>query len=132
MVEENDETYDPVLMEQDGEYIFDLEWFYEIISQHDKPWPPHNMYDGIGPELKTDVVTLFQKAMQFLAKCGSIDIEFFQHLTSNTNEYAWLHKDERTGCFGTAEWVNIGLEDVIHFFSIVLKISIDDQKLGGY
>ena len=130
-VEENDETYDPVLMEQDVEFNFDLEWFYEDISQHDKPSPSHDMYDGIGPALKRGVVTSFQTAMKFLAKCGGMHMEFFWHLTANINEYAQLHKDERSWCFDDSKWLNIGLEDMIHLFGIVLKMNID-QKLGGY
>ena len=56
---------------------------------------------------------------------------FFCWITANSNEYARLPKDAGTGCFGGSKWINIKLEDMIHFFGILLKMSIDDRKLGG-
>ena len=57
---------------------------------------------------------------------------FFSQITANSNEYAKLHKDAGKGCFGGSKWINITLEEMIHFLGNVLKMSIDDRKLGGY
>ena len=53
--------------------------------------------------------------MQSLAKCEGMDIKFFCRITANSYEYARLHKDAGTGCFSGSEWINITLEEMIHF-----------------
>ena len=35
-------------------------------------------------------------------------------------------------CFGGSKWNNIPLEEKIHFFGMVLKMSIEDGIVGGY
>ena len=61
--ENNDEVYDPSLMEEAGKYNFELEGKFEEIDTSNKPSPPLNIYDGVGLALKHGVATSFQTAM---------------------------------------------------------------------
>ena len=76
------------------------------------------------------VANSFSTVMQCLAKCGVIDMEFFKHVTVNSNECAQLHMDLNSLLCGLEvdEYLTGGNDA---FFGIVLKVSIDD-RVGGY
>lgn len=66
--------------------------------------------------------------------CGGLSYSFFKRLTANSNEYAKKKKSTMDGryFFAGSAWKNITVEEMIRFHGMVLKMSIDDRKLGGY
>ena len=90
------------------------------------------MYNSEGPCLRQGKEKEFFTAMNCLATCGGMNIEFFHQITANSNEYARKNANPNTSHFDGSPWKNINLKEMIHFFGMVLKMSIDDHKLGGY
>ena len=118
-------------MEEDGKFDVELEWKFQEIETSNKPSPSHNMQD-VDPVLKHGVVTYSKQQCNVWPNAEVCIWSFFSQITANSNEYAKLHKDAGKGCFGGSKWINITLEEMIHFLGNVLKMSIDDRKLGGY
>ena len=59
-------------------------------------------------------------------------MDFFLWVTASSNVYACKKENKYIFCFAGHPWTNITLEEMIHFFLIVLKMIICDQKIGGY
>ena len=119
-------------MEEDGNYDVNFEWGFQLLTCNNKPKAPFNMYNRPGPCLKRGVATSFTTAMQCLGKCGHMDIQFFRCIAAKSNQYACEHMDQTMLCFGGSKCNNIQLEEMIHFFGMVLKMSINDRRVGGY
>ena len=66
--------------------------------------------------------------------CGGLSYNFFKGLTANSNEYARKNGTDMDGriVFAGLAWKNITVKEMIRFHGMVLKMSIDDRKLGGY
>ena len=126
-----DDAYKPLFMSEDGNYDMHFDWQFKLLSDSNKLSRSHNMYNGPGPCLKQGIGKSFNTAMQCVGKCGGMDMEFFHHITANTIEYAMQQMDCDTNCFSGSKWVNIKLEEIIHFLGIFLKMSIDKRN-GGY
>ncbi len=94
-----------------------------------------NMYEneGImnGPALKRGIATKFNTALEACGVCGGMDFEFFKRLTANSNEYGRNNMDHR-GYFGGSKWKNISTQEMIRWHGVILKMSIDNRKIGGY
>ncbi len=60
-----------------------------------------------------------------------MDYEFFKWLAANLNQYACKNLDNR-GFFGGSKWENGSTQEWIQFHGVILKMSLDDCKLGGY
>ena len=73
------------------------------------------------------VAKSFVIALQCLQKFSGMNMEFFRCITANSNQYAWKHMNQSTFNFGGSKWCNIQLDEMVHFFGIVLKMSIDDS-----
>ena len=69
--------------------------------------------------------------MDAVAICGGMDYNFFKRLTANSNQHARSNLDDRRR-FGGYLWRNITTEEMISFYGVLLKMSIDNRKLGGY
>ena len=80
---------------------------------------------------KEGVVKLFTTAMQCLGKCGGMDITFFRHITANFNQYECDHMDKTILYFGDPKWNNVQIDEMIHFFGMVLKMSNDVRRIGA-
>ena len=63
--------------------------------------------------------------------CGGLNYLFFKRLAINSNTHAQTHKKADKTFVGYA-WNNITTQEMIRFNGMVLKMSIDDRKLGGY
>jgi len=130
----HDNSYDPEYMEMDGketyaEFVFKLCWQYEPL---DTPLvEPRTMYDGPGPCLRRGMWNKFHTAFECANVCGGLNFQCFERLATNSNTYAQTHKKVDKEFAGYA-WNNITTEEMIHFNGMVLKMSINDQKLGGY
>ena len=60
-----------------------------------------------------------------------VEFAIFKRFATNSNSYAWTHQKADKTFVGYA-WNNIITEEMIRFNGMVLKMSIDDRKLGGY
>ncbi len=39
---------------------------------------------------------------------------------------------DHRGYFGGSKWENISTQEMIHWHGVILKMSIDNRKIGGY
>ena len=93
-------TYDPVFMEEDGDYDVNFEWDFQPLASNNKPKVLTNMYDGPGPYLTRGVAKSFTTAMHCLRKCNGMDIALFRHITAISNQYECDHIGQTMLCFG--------------------------------
>ena len=75
-----------------------------------------------------------QKSMDSVKECvekfGGMDENYFLRLTTNSNAYAQTRITN--GKFGGSEWVLISIGEMMRFHGILLRMSIDGRKIGGY
>jgi hypothetical protein len=57
--------------------------------------------------------------------------DFLKLLTANSNEYGRQHMND-SGCFGGFSCSSIIVQEIIQFFGMVMKISVDNRQLGGF
>ena len=58
---------------------------------------------------------------------------FLLDLCGESNKYARkAMKDWNTILFLGHKWNNISVEEMVHFFGILLRISLEPRKMGGY
>ena len=124
-----DDGYDPKLMEEDGEYDVEHVWNYEDLTKELEP--PPNMYNGPGPCLKRGIAERLHNLLDAVAICGGMDYNFFKRLAANSNQFARNKLDQRHRYCGFP-WKNITTEEMYRFFGVLLKMSIDNRKMGGY
>ena len=136
-VEENvvDDGYNVEEMEMDGEYLdylSQMTFNYEELDE--ELVPPSDMYNGDGPCLRRGVAKRFSTVLGCVMVCGGLSYSFFKRLTANSNEYARRNGTDMDGrlFFAGLAYKNITVEEMIRFHGMVLKMSIDDRKLGGY
>ena len=60
-----------------------------------------------------------------------MNLEFFKRITANSNEYAVQNLLE-TGTLAGYRWCRITLAEIVKFCGVILKMSINDRKLGDY
>ena len=89
------------------------------------------MYHGKGPSLRHGVACKFNNTMECIAICSGLDYNFFKRLTANSNQFARQHMNVE-GNYTVSQWSNISVQEMIHFFGLILKMSVDDRQLGGY
>ena len=57
-------------------------------------------------------------------------MNYFRRVTGNSNTYGQDNlKNEK---FGGIKWKNITVQEMLHFYALMLKISIDPRHHGGY
>ena len=62
-----------------------------------------------------------------------MDKYFFQRLASQSNKYARTDINKRSSTMYIGhKWTNITPNEMIRFFGILLKISCESRKMGGY
>ena len=107
-------------------------------------WEHHNIDDEIeGPKeddryegphgLKPNVGKRFCTVLQCLFETTAMDRGFFVRLCGESNKYARrIMKERNTTLFLGHKWSNISVEEMVHFFGILLRISLEPRKMGGY
>ena len=86
---------------------------------------PHGLKNGVGNRFKT----IFQCIMTTTA----MNIEFFRRLVANSNKYARNDMQSRNSTLYLGhKWENISVSEMIRFFGIMLRISLEPRKMGGY
>eukprot|EP00957_Ditylum_brightwellii_P126717 9658068-Ditylum_brightwellii.AAC.1 len=86
-----------------------------------------------GPHrLRPGVASSFTTALQCMFTCSDMDEEFFKHLTANSNKYACTQVlNNNTSTFIGHKQRNITRGEVVHFFSILLRISMEPSRMNG-
>ena len=107
-------------------------------------WEEHDIDTGIeGPKeddnylgpcgLKSGVSKNFVTVVQCLFQTTAINQNFFVRICVESNRYAHrVIRERNTSLFLVHKWNNITNEEMIHFFSIMLCISLEPRKMGGY
>ena len=106
-------------------------------------WEKHNIDDAIpGPEehdrykgphgLKPNVSKRFCTVLQCLFETTSMNRKFFLQVAGESNNYARkIMKERNTTLFLGHKWSNISVEEMVHFFGILLQISLEPCKMEG-
>ena len=107
-------------------------------------WEPHNIDDDIegpnkgdryeGPHgLRKNISKRFCTVLQCLFETTAMDRGFFVRLCGESNKYARnIMRERNTTLFLGHKWTNITVEEMVHFFGILLRISLEPRKMGGY
>ena len=87
-----------------------------------------------GPHGLNPVYTLsFQTILQCIFNTTAMDRNFFKRLCSQSNKYARRVMQSRcTSMFLGHKWTNISTGEMVRFFGILLRISMEPRKMGGY
>ena len=63
----------------------------------------------------------------------AMDQKFFIRLAGESNKHAKkVMKEINTTLFLVHKWENISVEEMVRFFGILLRISLEPRKMGGY
>ena len=107
-------------------------------------WEPHNIDDDIegpnkgdryeGPHgLRKNISKRFCTVLQCLFETTAMNRGFFVRLCGESNKYARnIMRERNTTLFLGHKWTNITVEEMVHFFGILLRISLEPRKMGGY
>ena len=125
-----------VVEEEDGD-VFGNDWCWDQwdeIGDNDEVEGPkeHDHYDG-KYGLKDGVGESFHTILQCIFKTTAMNREFFKRLASQSNKYARQQMNTRnTSLFLGHKWENIRVGEMVRFFGIMLRISMEPRKMGGY
>ena len=130
-------TDDLVDNEKEMNFMSD-EWKWdnwEEIGDDDKitGMPPFDdVYNG--PHgLRPGIVGRFKTVLQCVMHTTAMSVEFFDRLTAQSNKYARKDMLSRNSTlFIGHKWDNIRVSEMIRFFGIMLRISLEPRKMGGY
>ena len=93
---------------------------------------PSNMYNGEGPCLRHGVDKQFSTVLECFQVCGGFSYSFVWRLTPKSNGYTKAHITGDKKFAGYKWQKNISVQEMYRFHGVLLKMSIDDQKLVGY
>jgi hypothetical protein len=94
--------------------------------------PEPDRYNG--PHgLKPGVPTSFPTILQCIFKTTAMSQDWFQRLASQSNKFARKNMMERNSTLYLGhKWKNITVPEMVRFFGIMLRISLEPRKMGGY
>ena len=83
--------------------------------------------------LKPVVSRKFETVLHCILKTTAMDHHFFARLVTQSNKMARQRMAERNSTLFLGHvWKNISVGEMIRFFGIMLQISLDPRKMGGY
>ena len=133
---EEDDEMEETNEEQEIDVLGD-EWAWnqweEIADDEEIPGPKEtDRYNG--PHgIKPHVASSFKTVLQCIFSTTAMDIEFFKRLAAQSNKYArTIMNTQSSSMFSGHKWRNISTGEMIRFFGIMLRISLDPRKMGGY
>ena len=89
---------------------------------------PYNGPHGLRPGISTSFTTV----LQCIFVCSAMDQDFFKRLTANSIKYARARMAEKsTTLFIGRKWTNITWGEMVRFFGILLRISMEPRRMGG-
>ena len=93
--------------------------------ENDRYNGPHGLRKGIGNR--------FDTVLQCVMTTTAMSLEFFERLAAQSNKYARNNMKVRNSTlFIGHKWENIRAGEMIRFFGIMLRISLEPRKMGGY
>ena len=98
-----------------------------VLTDKLKDWKGFDAPEG---KLKMGIGQSFDTILGVAQKVGGLDMEFFRRITSNTNENG--RNKIRNGKIAGYNWTIVSVSEMVNFFGIMLKISINELNLGGY
>ena len=94
-------------------------------SEHDRYNGPHGIKDSFPNRFSTVLHCVF--------KSTAMSRDFFQRLSAQSNKYVRKQMMERNSTLFLGHiWRNITTAEMIRFFGIMLRISLEPRKMGGY
>ena len=78
----HDSNYDPQNMEEDGEFVEELEWEYHEVPMENLAYAAYN---GIGPSLHPGVSQRFDNVLDACAVAGGFSYDLIKRITAHTN-----------------------------------------------
>ena len=122
--------------EDDIDYILkDMLWNkWEGIGDNDDVVGPieSDHYNG-SHGLKAGVENSFQTVLQCVFQTTPLDRDFFKRLATQSSKYACnIMQSRNSNRYIGHQWKNITTEEMISFFGILLRISLEPRKMGGY
>ena len=107
---------------------------WEAIGNNDEVQGPieNDHYNG-DHGLKPGVGNSFQTVLQCIFITTPLNCAFFKRLATQSNKYVRADMNSRnSNKFLGHEWKNISTAEMIRFFGILLRISLEPRKMGGY
>ena len=127
---------DSVDNEDEGKFMGE-EWAWncwkDIADDENVEGPPENDRYNVPHDLKNGIRERFTDVLQFVMNTTVISMEFFERLTAQSNKYARNNMKSRSSTLYIGhKWTNIRAGEMIRFFGIMLRISLEPRKVGGY
>ena len=126
---------DLVDTEDENDYM-SKEWTWiswrDIGEDEEIPGPPENdQYNG--PHgLKKVIGDRFDTVLQCTMNTTTMNLKFFERLAAQSNKYARNDmKTRNSTLYIGRKWENIRAGEMIRFFGIMLRISLEPRKMGG-
>ena len=112
-------------------------WAWDHFKEFDDDGPipgPEETDHYNGPHgLRPNVRGTFRTILQCIFQCSCMDRSFFKRLTTQSNKYARAAMiRDNTNLFIGRKWSNITTGEMVRFFGIMLRISMEPRKMGGY
>ena len=105
----------------------------EIDDDEEVEGPQENDHYNGPHGLKSGIKNSFSTVLQCIFKTSAMDRSFFQRLAAQSNKYARKDmKSRNSALYLGHEWKNIETGEMIRFFGIMLRISLEPRKMGGY
>ena len=83
--------------------------------------------------MKLQLGLSFKTVLQCIFKCTAMNWELFQRLASQSNKYVKKElSSNSTSIFLGHRWKNILTGEMVRFCRILLRISMEPRKMGGY
>ena len=122
--------------QEDEKDVLNIEWnFQDFTGEKDIGLKPTGKYateeyngtDRLKPEAK---MRAMDTVMECVEEFGGLDKNYFARLTNHSNAYAEERK--KGSSFAGSTWSRISCGEMIRFHGILLRMSIDGRKVGGY
>ena len=139
-VDEDKNGRSPVvdLVDNENEIDYmDKKWAWnswrDIVDDDEIPGPPEN-YRYNGPHgLRKGIANSIDTVLQCIMRTTAMSLEFFERLAAQSNKYTRNDMKSRSSTLYIGhKWENIRAGEMIRFFGIMLRISLEPRKMGGY
>ena len=95
--------------------------------------PPEDDHYNGPHGLKTGIAKKFNTVLQCLFQTTAMDSHFFSRLVTQSNKMARRRMAARNSTlFLGHKWTNITVGEMIRFFGVLLRISLEPRKMAGY
>ena len=105
----------------------------EITDEEEIPGPKETDHYNGPHGIKSHVASSFTTVLQCIFATTAMNIDFFKRLATQSNKYArTIMNTQSSSMFLGHKWRNISTGEMIRFFGIMLRISLEPRRMGGY